>query len=270
MTTSPSLSFEPEQVHHQFTRDGFLIHRKPVLDKELLERAVQGLLSVRNCISDTGEEPASGWAHSSEAAALTKIEQPQLASEALRNALNCKQLGELAAAAMGASMVQVWWVQGLVKPGTPGTKAATTVGWHQDKTYWGDWENDSELFTAWLALSDVTEDAGPMVFVPGSHRWGLLPGGDFFAQDQAAIRSAIHIPSDERWTEVLDTMPAGGVSLHNQLLFHGSNANQSRAPRLSLAIHMRTEKSVPKPGKWVAQYLDRPEICPVIYDSGKP
>ena len=260
-------------ISTQFNRDGFYIHAVPVLDEETWTRAAEGLEAVRAGHSDTGEAAANGSgvgpSPGADPHALTKIEQPQLASAALREALRSPRLGELAALATGAQRVQVWWVQGLVKPGAPDAAAAANVGWHQDKTYWSDWEDGSELFTAWLALSDVSADAGPMVFVPGSHRWGLLPGGDFFGQDQDALRAAIRIPEGEQWREVIDVLPPGGVSLHHQLLFHGSHQNRSDRPRRSLAIHLRTEKSSPKPGSWVARYLDRPEICPVIFDANK-
>ena len=35
----------------------------------------------------------------------------------------------------------------------------TNIGWHQDRTYWQEWDDGSELFTAWIALSDVTAEA---------------------------------------------------------------------------------------------------------------
>ena len=38
------------------------------------------------------------------------------------------------------------------------------------------WEEGSELLTAWIALTDVTERSGPMRFVRGSHRWGSHGG----------------------------------------------------------------------------------------------
>ena len=260
-----------DAVQAQFSRDGFYVHVAPVLAPETLSRAAEGLEAVRAGRFDTGEAPAGGAVAGvgADPRALTKIEQPQIASAALRQALCSPRLGELAAAVTGASRVQVWWVQGLVKPGTPDAPLASNVGWHQDKTYWSAREDGSELFTAWLALSDVTADAGPMVFVPGSHRWGLLPGGDFYGQDQDALRAAIRIPAGEEWREVADVLPPGGVSFHHQMLFHGSHQNRSDRPRRSLAIHLRTERSSPKPDAWVANYLDRPEICPVIYDAGK-
>ena len=254
-------------LHEGFAREGFHIHAAPVLPPELLERATRGLEAVRDGVYDTGEAPNHRmWNPGDDPRRLCKIEQPQLASFALREAIRAPLLGQLAAAVTGARMVQVWWVQLLYKPPTPdATNAITNVGWHQDQSYWGEWDEGSELFTAWLALSDVAPDAGPMVFVPGSHRWGLLEGGNFFAQDHDALRAAIHVPEGETWREVPAVLPPGGVSFHHRLLFHGSHQNVSHGPRRSLAIHLRTEKSGARPDSWVARYLERPEICPVIF-----
>lgn len=257
-------------IRKKFERDGFYIQVESILPEDIITGAVAGLEMVKEGGSDTGEEPDSrAWKPGDDPFALCKIEQPQLASRALQKALKSPRLGELAAEIMGAERVQVWWVQGLMKPGIPEgqSSAFAKVGWHQDLRYWSAWEEGSELFTAWIALSDVTADSGPMVFVPGSHLWGLLPGGDFFGQDLAALHSGLKIPKGETWRETVDLLPAGGVSFHHRLLFHGSHQNVSPTPRRSLAIHLRTENSTPSPGSWVAKYLDRPEICPVIYQK---
>ena len=55
----------------------------------------------------------------------------------------------------------------------------------------------SELFTAWVALSDVTAEAGPMRFVRGSHGWGLLDDGGFYRQDLDDQRDAIPVPDQQ-------------------------------------------------------------------------
>lgn len=252
-----------------YLRDGYHLQPEPVLGAATLARAQAGLEAVRLGAYDTGEEPDGRlWNPGDDPLALCKIEQPQLGSHGLREALAAPGLGAVVGEVAGARRVQVWWVQLLYKPSTPpGSDARTHVGWHQDLSYWSAWEPGSQLLTAWLALSDVTAEAGPMVFVPGSHRWGLLPGGDFFGQDQEALRQSIAIPDGEEWREVPAILRPGGVSLHHMLLFHGSRPNHSGAPRCSLAIHLRTEDSAPTDGAWVAKYLDRPEICPVIYEA---
>ena len=256
------------ELRERYGQDGYYIHGASILSPELLARTTRGLEEVCEGMYDTGLEPAERlWNPGDDPRTLRKIEQPQLANYALREAINAPLLGQLAGALTDAGKVQVWWVQLLYKPGTPRIETVevkTSVGWHQDQAYWKEWEDGSELFTAWLALSDVTPEAGPMVFIPGSHRWGLLKGGDFFGQDLNAVQSTFSIPPGEQWSEVINALPPGGVSFHHRLLIHGSRPNNSLLPRRSLAIHMRTEKSNPRPGSWVTRYLDQPAISPMI------
>jgi len=53
----------------------------------------------------------------------------------------------------------VWSVELFIKE----AGSEKTVSWHQDITYWGMGETNDEV-TAWVALSDVTEQAGCMRF----------------------------------------------------------------------------------------------------------
>jgi ectoine hydroxylase-related dioxygenase (phytanoyl-CoA dioxygenase family) len=205
----------------------------------------------------------STWKPGDDPARLCKVEQPQRADAGLLAAVANAEIGRVAAAAMGAeAFVQVWWVQLLLKPGAAGVDGPQ-VGWHQDLSYWGNWAEGSELATAWLALSEVDEEAGPMRFVPGSHAWGLRPGGDFYGQEPDVLRE--RLGAGREWREVPATLPPGGFSLHHRLLIHGSGANVGPRDRLSLALHLRTEKSRVAEGAWEARYLGDPAVCPVIW-----
>jgi len=46
------------------------------------------------------------------------------------------------------------------------------VPWHQDSPYWN--LSTSEVVSVWVAISNVTEDNGPMQVVPGSHVEGQI------------------------------------------------------------------------------------------------
>jgi ectoine hydroxylase-related dioxygenase (phytanoyl-CoA dioxygenase family) len=219
---------------------------------------------------DTGTPPQpSYWNPGDPADKLVKIEMPQIASRAIMALVSHPALGQLAAEVTGAEWIQVWWVQHLAKPPALGS-AKTRIGWHQDRNYWGIWEEGSELFTAWVAISDVAEDSGPMRFVPGSHLWGLLEGSDFYGQDHDAQRQTMRVPAGSTWEEVPAILSPGGVSFHHCLTLHASGQNQSATMRRSFAIHMRTEKSNPVNGerKGLASFIDDPTRCPVIYRTG--
>ena len=154
-------------------------------------------------------------------------------------------------------------------PQSENGKADLNIGWHQDRHYWQVWEEGSELFTAWVALSNVTADAGPMRFVQGSHQWGLLDDGGFYRQDLDDLRAAIPVPDGQIWREQPALLPPGGASFHHCLTFHGSGPNRSAGPRRSLAIHMRTEKSRPVNDRraGLTAFIDDPERNPVIYQA---
>ena len=250
---------------------GFYIHAESLFPAELLDRAVQGMDDLRRGDYETGIAPEdSFWKPGDAPDKLCKIEMPQFANRAIMELVGHPALGRLAATVTGARMVQAWWVQLLVKPAAPHAAArGSNVGWHQDRQYWDVWTPESELFTAWVALSDVTADAGAMLFVPGSHKWGYRGQGDFYGQNHEDQRRSILVPAGEKWEEVPAILPRGGVSFHHQLTFHASGPNLSQGPRRSFAIHLRTEKSEPVDGlrQGLAKYIDDPTRCPILYQA---
>lgn len=255
--------------HAQYANDGFYIQAQPIIPRPVVDAAVTGMEEVRAGRYDTGTPPQpSYWNPGDDPNKLGKIEMPQIANRAIMALLKYPALGELAAQVTGAKAVQIWWVQLLYKPpALPDALVTTNVGWHQDRHYWKSWDDESELFTAWVALSDVTADAGPMAFVQGSHAWGALGQSDFYGQDLDALRQKIQQSTGKPWAEVTAILPPGGVSLHHNLTFHGSGPNRSGAPRRSFAIHMRTEKSRPRDGlrQGLTQFIDTLDYCPVIW-----
>lgn len=263
----PAEETVPERIRYR--RDGFVVCRQPLLPLDVVERAKAGMDAVRAGEYDTGTPPRpSRWKPGDDPNALCKIEKPQIASRAIMELVSHPLLGAKAAQVSGAEAVQVWWVQLLYKPPSrPGQQAGTNIGWHQDYNYWGAWEEESELFTAWVALSDVGPDSGPMNFVVGSHRWGLSTESDFQSQEQEGLRETIRKRHGREWREAPAILPAGGASFHQKLTFHGSGPNLSPQPRRSFAIHLRTEKARARDGlrQGLTAFIDDHSWCPVIY-----
>jgi ectoine hydroxylase-related dioxygenase (phytanoyl-CoA dioxygenase family) len=254
-------------LRRHFETDGYAIANEPLVDPSTLSAAQQAMVAVRDGHFDTGVPPSGHPGY--DPTKLCKINDAHLASHALHALVRDPAVAQLAAAVTGARRIQVWATQLLIKP--PATEAAGHVGWHQDRQYWRYWSQAEGLFTIWMALSDVGADCGPMRFVRGSQRWGFLDQGDFFGGDQQALRDGIDIPEGEGWEEVSALMPAGGVSFHHCLTFHGSDANTSDRPRCSVAVHLRTEAVVPIRGdeSYYVSHLDDPAYAPVIYEAGE-
>lgn len=250
----------------RYEADGVYLHPDPIIPADLLVRASAGMDALTRGEYETGIPPEpSFWNPGDDPNKLIKIEIPQACNRAILALVSHPALGELAHALTDAAMVQVWWVQLLIKAPAQTNRVGAQVGWHQDRQYWSQWEEGSELFTAWVAVSDVPEEAGPVRYVRGSHRWGLLGQGDFFAQDLQNQRIAA--PAGQRWEEVAGLLPPGGVSFHHQLTVHGSSENRGTFPRRSFAIHLRTERSRPVNNvrEGLAALIDDPQRCPVIY-----
>lgn len=261
-----------------YAANGFYIHERPVISVDLVARAANGMDELQEGQYDTGLPPCeSPWNPGDDPNQLCKIENPQFANQAIREVVGSPDLGRAVAEITGGRRIQAWWVQLLHKPKATG-EIKPVVGWHQDRTYWGCWTPESDLFTIWLALSDVGPDSGPMRFVPRSHRWGTLEQSDFYHPEIEEQAAGIPVPSGEEWTEVPAVMRAGGFSIHHNKTYHASGPNLETLPRRSLAIHARTEKSEPVSDKrlTLSQYkgyeipdltsfIDDEQLCPVLY-----
>ncbi len=253
-----------------YARDGFHLQAKPILSPDCVARAVAGMDQIRCGEYDTGEAPEhSQWNPGDNPDLLCKIEMPQKASQGIRDLVSDSGLGAYVAKVTGAVAVQVWWTQLLYKPSAT-AQSAPVIGWHQDRFFWRSWAEGSNLFTAWVALSDVDTASGPMKFVRGSHHWGFREQGAFQTDDIEATRDMITVPAGETWQEVPAILSPGGVSTHHNLVFHGSAPNQSGRPRRSLAIHMRTQNSAPVESdrQGLSRHIDNLDYCPVIF--GEP
>lgn len=113
-----------------------------------------------------------------------------------------------------------------------------TVSWHQDITYWGMGETDHEV-TAWVALSDVSIEAGCMRFIPGSHKGGVVAHNDTFDPNNLLSRGQ-SIPGINEADARHGPLKPGEMSLHHGRCFHASGPNQSDDRRIGLAIRYVT------------------------------
>lgn len=263
---SRTMEAETASATELYERDGFFL-APPLVPLDLVRRACDGMDAVMRGEYETGIKPGSrAWNPGDDPKKICKIDNAQISNRAILDLISHPAIGQWAAKLTGAKMVQIWSTQLLFKP--PGGEVAGNVGWHQDYQYWKYWEG--EVFTAWVALCDVTSEIGPVKFVRGSNHWGLIEGGDFFGGDLNTLQKKFTLPPGASWEEVEGVLPAGGVSFHHRFTIHGSGPNRTSNPRRSFALHLRTEKSKPVagvPDHGYASHLNDPIYCPVIYKA---
>lgn len=107
------------------------------------------------------------------------------------------------------------------------------VAWHQDASYWP--LTPSKAVTVWLAIDDADIENACMKFIAGSHHFGHLTYRESSPADHNVLNQSIDNP--EQYGEVVvDELKAGQVSIHSDLLLHGSEANDSDRRRCGLTL----------------------------------
>jgi ectoine hydroxylase-related dioxygenase (phytanoyl-CoA dioxygenase family) len=128
--------------------------------------------------------------------------------------------------------VRFWHDQLFCKPARHGG----VVAWHQDYSYWTRTEPVAHL-SCWIGLDDATRDSGCLHYVPGSHRWGLLPKTGL-AGDMNAIQSVLTEEMKRQFRPVPIELKKGEAAFHHALLVHGSFENRTDRPRRAVVINV--------------------------------
>ena len=145
--------------------------------------------------------------------------------------------------------------------------------WHQD---YGTWRRDDEMpepraMNIAVFLDDVTAANGPLLFIPGSHRQGVLAAGHDLATtsyplwtlDRATVTKLA-----EHGGCVAPTGPAGSMLLFSSLLVHASPPNISPFGRIIVYLslcHVENHIRRFKRPEWIA-HRDFTPIEPLADD----
>jgi hypothetical protein len=128
--------------------------------------------------------------------------------------------------------IRFWHDQLFCKPPHDGG----VVAWHQDYSYWTRTEPMAHL-SCWIGLDDSTRENGCLHYVPGSHRWRLLPITGL-ANDMQAIESVLSQEQKAEFKPVPIELKKGECSFHHPLMVHGSYENRSDHPRRGAVINV--------------------------------
>jgi ectoine hydroxylase-related dioxygenase (phytanoyl-CoA dioxygenase family) len=135
------------------------------------------------------------------------------------------------AAQLLGGAVRFWHDQIFYKP----AKHGGVVIWHQDYSYWTRTQPMAHI-SCWIGLDDSTRDNGCVHYVPGSHRWQLLPRTSF-ANDMNAVLDSLTPSQRAEFKPVPIELKAGECSFHHPLMVHGSYANNTTRPRRAVVLN---------------------------------
>ena len=128
--------------------------------------------------------------------------------------------------------VRFWHDQIFYKPARHGG----VVAWHQDYSYWTRTVPMAHL-SCWIGLDDSTRENGCVHYVPGSHRWNLLPITGL-ASDMNSIQSVLTEVQKREFKPVAIELKKGYASFHHPLMVHGSFENSTDIPRRAAVLNV--------------------------------
>src|SRR5207244_3953742 len=136
------------------------------------------------------------------------------------------------AAQLLGGAVRFWHDQLFCKPAHHGG----VVAWHQDYSYWTRTWPMAHL-SCWIGLDDSTRANGCVHYVPGSHRWQLLPITGL-AADMNSIQTVLTDEQKEKFKPVAIELKKGEASFHHPLMVHGSFDNRTVRQRRATVINV--------------------------------
>ena len=128
--------------------------------------------------------------------------------------------------------VRFWHDQIFSKPAHHGG----VVAWHQDYSYWTRTTPMAHL-SCWIGLDDSTRENGCVHYVPGSHRWNLLPITGL-TDDMDSIQTVLTNEQKANFKPVAIELKKGEASFHHPLMVHGSFENKTDRPRRATVINV--------------------------------
>ena len=138
----------------------------------------------------------------------------------------------VAAAQLLDGPVRFWHDQLFCKPAHHGG----VVAWHQDYSYWTRTQPMAHL-SCWIGLDDSTIDNGCLHYVPGSHRWNLLPVTGLTG-NMYEIQTVLTDEQKRQFRPVAIELKKGECSFHHPLMVHGSFENRKDVPRRAMVINV--------------------------------
>jgi ectoine hydroxylase-related dioxygenase (phytanoyl-CoA dioxygenase family) len=154
-------------------------------------------------------------------------------SEGLHDVLWNPRFLVAASQLLGNVPVRFWHDQIFWKP----PKQGGVVAWHQDYSYWTRTKPVAHL-TCWCGLDDSTKENGCLQYIPGSHKWGLLPK-PVIAGELQGIKDFLNEEQRKQFDHPqYAEVKAGEAIFHHSLTLHGSGANTSSKPRRAFVVNV--------------------------------
>ena len=229
----PTASVSPEQVAF-FHENGFLAIDAITTPEELerLREIYDRLFSQRAGRERGDQFDLAGSDEEGTQATLPQILSPSRYAPELLQSQYYVNARHISAQLLGED-VAFQGEHAIFKPALYGAPTP----WHQDEAYWNPKMRYNSL-SVWMPLQEATPENGCLQFIPGSHKWEILPhrsiGGDTRVHGlEVAPEAASQFDAS---AAVPCPLPPGGATFHLNRTLHYAGPNNSTIPRRAYII----------------------------------
>jgi len=173
--------------------------------------------------------------HAADRPALRRVQSPTELSDAYLDALTASPMIGMLTELIGPDLRLHHSKINCKLPGS-----GTVVDWHTDFAF--DPHSNDDMVTCLVFLDDVTEDNGPLMTVPGSHR-GPMHSHWRDGKFVGAVAPAVARDCEAR--AVPHTGPAGSVCFMHSRVLHGSTENRTDRSRNLFISQIAAADAVP-------------------------
>ncbi len=216
-----------DQIEH-YRENGYLLVPE-VLDAKTvaeLSRVSEDFIRKSAQAIESNDVYDIGPGHSAESPRLRRLKHPHTHHPIYEKVMRSSAIVDIVAALVGPG-VRFDHSKLNYKP----RNASGAIEWHQDWAFYP-YTND-DMLAVGVLIEDVTEDNGPMMVIPGSHK------GPIFDHHNAGVFVGALDVGDERFdasNAVSLTGRAGSITVHHVRTVHGSKENVTDRNRPFLVL----------------------------------
>lgn len=240
---------DTRQLLHDYERDGVVMIRQFLSAEEVAEVRREIERYIRE---DLATKPADARTVEADGTTVRNLWRLELHNEKLRALAGRPGIRALVAPLLHGEPVLAA-VETFNKP----ARIGSGVPHHQDNAYFC--QTPPDMLTVWIAIDAVTPDNGPVYFVKGSHRLGVLPTRPSGVRGNSiGLAEAPAAPLAEQFCAIL---APGDATIHHCNTIHHSAPNRTDRSRLGFLLVFRGSHTQTDP-KLKATYTEAATATP--------
>jgi ectoine hydroxylase-related dioxygenase (phytanoyl-CoA dioxygenase family) len=230
-------TINPTQLLQDYERDGVVVIRQLLSADEVAEVRAELERYIRDDLASKPADAATMEADGKSVRNLWRLEQHNAKLRALAEREDIRAL--VAPLLDGEPLLAA--VETFNKP----ARIGSGVPYHQDNAYFC--QTPPDMLTVCIAIDAVTEANGPVFFVKGSHREGMLPTKPSGVRGNSiGMAEPSSVPLSGQFCGLLEP---GDATVHHSVTVHHSAPNTTEHSRLGLLLvyrgaHTRTDPAL--------------------------